>query len=281
MPPQSTSTPASDAAAPLTQAQILADAEITPDRPAKTTITEARGFSLLEKTSFSDLLQEYCDTRPPTGDDSLVFTAELQNSFFEKVFQYWDSDDELVVMPTLLQKKIQQTSARVGYFTQTLPVTPSKRKRGQNFQTNPHRMANADAYMNVSFEANSQGKEFKYCWKDEGGLTVSAEFVRYKDGYTKATAIEAAIVNWDKCERARVDRYNSELIIALARMRTVRFARDGTANAPAIPQELRINGRTLKCQLISDDFEEHADIVQAVRSGLKARKIGRRHHVII
>ncbi|KAI1026281.1 hypothetical protein LB504_011298 [Fusarium proliferatum] len=205
----------------------------------------------------------------------------MRDLFFEKVFFAWNSDDNMIAMPVLNVKKLKETSVAAGYFIKNLPVTQSKQKQGQDFQTNPHRMANASAYLNVSFEANSQGKEFKYCWKDEGGLTVSAEFVRYKDGYTKATAIEAAIVNWDKCERARVDRYNSELIIALARMRTVRFARDGTANAPAIPQELRINGRTLKCQLISDDFEEHADIVEAVRSGLKARKIGRRHHVII
>lgn len=84
MSPQST--PAPDAAAHLTQAQTLDDADVTPNRRASTTITEAKGFSLLEKASFSDLLQEYCATRLATGNNSLVLTAKLQGSFFERVF---------------------------------------------------------------------------------------------------------------------------------------------------------------------------------------------------
>ncbi|RKK87723.1 hypothetical protein BFJ69_g475 [Fusarium oxysporum] len=142
-------------------------------------------------------------------------------------------------------------------------------------------MARTPAYMSVKFEANSQGKEFKTFWKDEGGLNVSSEFVKLKEGFTKAKAIEAAIVNWDKCERARVEKFNTELVIALARMRIVRFAREGTAQPPYIPQELRVNNRTIKCNLISDEFEEHYNIIKAVHEGLKGRKIGRPNHMII
>ncbi|PNP83181.1 hypothetical protein FNYG_03503 [Fusarium nygamai] len=122
-----------------------------------------------------------------------------------------------------------------------------------------------------------KGKGFKTCWRDEGGLTVSSEFVRFKDGVTKAKAIETAIVNLDKCERAPVDRYNSELIIALARMRIVRFAKEGTGN----PRHIPLNQRTLKCQLISDDFEEHYTITREIHDRLKARKIGRAYDVTI
>lgn len=200
---------------------------------------------------------------------------------FDKVFYLWNSDDDIVVMPTLHEKKIQETSVPVGYFVENLPITPSKRKRGQTFQTNPHRMAQAAAYMSAKFESNSEGKDFKLCWKDKGGLTVGAEFVRFKEGVTKAQAIESTIVNWDKCERARVEKYNTELIIALARMRIVRFAREGTALPPYIPQELRVNNRTIKCNLISDEFEEHYNIIKAVHGGLKGRKIGRPNHMII
>ncbi|KAF5662879.1 hypothetical protein FDENT_13261 [Fusarium denticulatum] len=119
MPPQSTPTPVPDAAAPLISAQILADTEVTSNRIANTTITEAKGYSLLEKISFRDLLQEYCATRPTTGDNSLTLTAELQNSFFEKVFLYWDSKETFVSLPRLLPKKLQQTPYEAGLFQPT------------------------------------------------------------------------------------------------------------------------------------------------------------------
>ncbi|SCN78103.1 uncharacterized protein FFM5_01782 [Fusarium fujikuroi] len=140
----------------------------------------------------------------------------MRNLFFEKVFFACNSNNNMIAMPILNVKKLKETSVAASYFIKNLPVTPSKQKQGQDFQTNPHRMANASAYLNISFKANSQGKDFKTCWKDEGGLTVSAECVRFKDRYTMAKAIEAAIVNWDMCERTRVDEYNSELIISLA-----------------------------------------------------------------
>ncbi|CVK89640.1 uncharacterized protein FMAN_04191 [Fusarium mangiferae] len=178
----------------------------------------------------------------------------MRDLFFEKVFFAWNSDDNMIAMPVLNVKKLKETSVAAGYFIKNLPVTPSKQKQGQDFQTNPHRMANASAYLN----------------KDESGLTVSAEFVRFKDGYTMAKAIDAAIVNWDMRERTRVDEYNSELIISLARMHTVRFAKDGTDHPPHIPHELQVNNRTLKCQLISDDFEEHYNMVKAVENGLSS-----------
>lgn len=254
---------------------VLMDGDVTVSRDNTTTIFEAKELSLIGRDSFSDLLREWCDARRATRTNTQTFTADDQKSFFEKVFYLWISDDDMVAMPTLQEKKIQETSVPVGYFIENLPVTPSKRKRGQTFQTNPRRMARAPAYMSVKFEANSQGKEFKTCWKDEGGLTVSSEFVKLKEGFTKAKAIEAAIVNWDKCERARVEKFNTELIIALARMRIVRFAREETANPLYVPQDLRVNNRTIKCDLISDEFEAFKDMVNAVSERLKKKKIGR------
>ncbi|KAF4426085.1 hypothetical protein FACUT_9937 [Fusarium acutatum] len=136
MPAQSTPVPAS--AAHLTQAQVLDDANVTPNRSANTTITEAKGFSLLEKASFGDLLQEYCATRPATGNNSLVLAAKLQESFFDRVFHLWDSNETFVPLPQLLPKKLHQTSYEAGLFKSNLPVTPSKRKRGATTQGNDH-----------------------------------------------------------------------------------------------------------------------------------------------
>ncbi|KAF5701225.1 hypothetical protein FMUND_13971 [Fusarium mundagurra] len=98
-------------------------------------------------------------------------------------------------MPVLNDKKLKETSVAAGYFITNLPVTPSKRKRGRTFQTSPQRMARCPAYMSFKFEPNSEGKDFKICWKDKGILTVSSEFVRFKEGITKAKAIKASIIN--------------------------------------------------------------------------------------
>ncbi|KAF5558836.1 hypothetical protein FNAPI_4926 [Fusarium napiforme] len=128
--------------------------------------------------------------------------------------------------------------------------------------------------MSVKFEPNSEGKDFKISWKDEGGLTVSLEFVRFDPEMSKVEAVEWAIINWDKHERARVHKYNTELIIALACMRTVRFVCDGTANPLYIPQDLRVNDRTIKCNLISDEFDAFKDMIVAVSERLNKKKIG-------
>ncbi|KAF5575772.1 hypothetical protein FPANT_11201 [Fusarium pseudoanthophilum] len=146
------------------------------NRAANATIFGAGEFSEQEKYSFHDLLHEWCNARPLSGTNAQAITDVMQESFFEKVSFAWDSDDSMIMMPVLSAKKLRETSVAAGYFITNLPVTPSK------------------LYVSVKFEPNSQRKDFETCWKDEGGLTVSSELVRFKDGVTKAKAI----VNLDK-----------------------------------------------------------------------------------
>ncbi|CVK93246.1 hypothetical protein FPRO06_02921 [Fusarium proliferatum] len=259
----------------ISETLIIISEERAANRAANATIFGAGELSEQERYSFHDLLHEWCNARPLSGINAQAITDPMRESFFEKVFFAWDSDDSMIMMPVLSAKKLQETSVATGYFTENLPVTPAKRKRGQNFQTNPQRMANCPAYMSVKFEPNSEGKDFKISWKDEGGSTVSSEFVRFNTGMSKDEAVELAITNWDKHERTRVHKYNTELIIALARMRIVRFARDGTANPLYIPQDLRVNNRTIKCNLISDEFDAFKDMIVAVSERLNKKKIGR------
>ncbi|KAF4332686.1 hypothetical protein FBEOM_13524 [Fusarium beomiforme] len=239
-----------------------------------------------------------------------------------------------------LMEKLEGTWVPAGYFVDSLPITPSKRKAGESIQSNRWRMANAPAYMSVKFESNSEGKDFKLCWRDRTGNHVKSDFVKFapgitraqaiekaivnydkhnrraneptylsvefdhesdskdfnlvwkdgasnkaparyaklNEGMTKAQAIESAILNWDKNERLIVDKYNTKLIIALARMRIVRFAKEGTNNFPYIPQDLRVNDCTLQCQLASDEFEEYYGDIKKVHENLKRRKVGAPSH---
>ncbi|KAF5988097.1 hypothetical protein FCOIX_681 [Fusarium coicis] len=115
--------------------------------------------------------------------------SEQEKHSFHDLLQecLWDSDDHIITMPVLNVKKLKATSVGAGYFITNLPVTPSKSE----------------------FEPNSQGKDFETCWKDECGLTVSSEFVRFKYGVTKAKAI----VNLNKAYRLESDEEEEEITI--------------------------------------------------------------------
>ncbi|KAG9506018.1 hypothetical protein J7337_002992 [Fusarium musae] len=153
------------------------------NRAASSIIAGPEDLSEQENHSFHDLLQEWCNARPFSGTTAQVISDKIQESIFEKVSSLWDSDAHMITIPVLNVKKLKATSVAAGYFITNLPVTPLK----SEVKT---------LYMSVKFEPNSQGKDFETCWKDECGLTVSSEFVRFKYGVTKAKAI----VNLDKCE---------------------------------------------------------------------------------
>ncbi|KAF9771451.1 hypothetical protein IL306_010917 [Fusarium sp. DS 682] len=121
--------------------QRAADTEVTASRVAGEIILSASSLTLLEKLSFNDLLQEWCIARPSSVGKSQVISAALQQSFFERVFNLWDSDDEHVSFPVLVPKKLSQTSTPIGTFKDNLPVTPTKRKREQTAQGNDRRKA--------------------------------------------------------------------------------------------------------------------------------------------
>ncbi|EMT65133.1 hypothetical protein NOF04DRAFT_12400 [Fusarium oxysporum II5] len=230
--------------------------------------------------SFNELLQEWCNARPATVRHTQVISSALRKSFFERVFQLWDSNETFVSLPELLPKKLRQTSYEAGLFKANLPVTPSKRKRGTTKQDNDHRMASAPAFLSVEFSSEAEGREFRLVWKDGGSTKVPVEYVKLIDGMTKAKAIEGAIMNWDRNERARVEEYNTKLIIALARMRIIRFAKAGTHAFPYIPQDLRVNNRTIQCKLITDEFDEFFQMMKAVHEGLSRSKLGAPNHMM-
>ncbi|EXA50620.1 hypothetical protein FOVG_03239 [Fusarium oxysporum f. sp. pisi HDV247] len=264
----------------FTAVHMAADTELVASRAAgQSTVSEA-GFTLLEKISFNDLLQEWCNTRPATARHNQVISSALRKSFFERFFQLWDSNDTFVSLPQLPPKKLRQTSYEAGLFKANLPVTPSKRKREITKQDYDHRMAGKPAFLSVEFSSEAEGGEFCLVWKDGGSTKVPVEYVKYKEGMAKAMAIGGAITNWDRNERAGAENFNTKLIIALARMRIVRFAKAGTQDFPYIPQELRVNNRTIQCKLISDEFEEFFNVMKAVHEGLSRSKVGAPNHMM-
>ncbi|WKT43257.1 hypothetical protein QSH57_008093 [Fusarium oxysporum f. sp. vasinfectum] len=239
----------------FTAVHMAADTELVASRAAgQSTVSEA-GFTLLEKISFNDLLQEWCNTRPATARHNQVISSALRKSFFERFFQLWDSNDTFVSLPQLPPKSYAKPPTKLDFLRPTYP--------------SPHPSA-----------SRQRGGEFCLVWKDGGSTKVPVEYVKYKEGMAKAMAIEGAITNWDRNERARAENFNTKLIIALARMRIVRFAKAGTQDFPYIPQELRVNNRTIQCKLISDEFEEFFNVMKAVHEGLSRSKVGAPNHMM-
>ncbi|EWY99282.1 hypothetical protein FOYG_03372 [Fusarium oxysporum NRRL 32931] len=112
----------------LTTEQMAVDTELVATRVVDEPILSEAGFTLLEKMSFNDLLQEWCNTRPATARHN-----------------------------QLLPNKLEQTSVPVGKLTDNLPITPLKRKRGQTMQDDDHWVANAPAFLSVEFKSEPEG----------------------------------------------------------------------------------------------------------------------------
>ncbi|KIL91087.1 hypothetical protein FAVG1_05784 [Fusarium avenaceum] len=209
-------------------------------------------------------------TRPSTPGHAQAVSAYLRHAFYELVFENWDSENDFIAFLVRAEKRLAQIAVAVGVFTEDLPVTPRKRKLGQEQQLSKGRRAGAPAYLSVHL--NAKGFNFESPWRDQHGSTVNSKFVRLAEGSTMEKAIQKAIkkaiLNWDAWECELVQQNNTEMVIALARRRIREFSRAGTAAPPYVPSELEINGRLIKCDLISDGMHEMSQsflrIVQAV-----------------
>ncbi|KAI6766360.1 hypothetical protein HG530_007430 [Fusarium avenaceum] len=252
--------------APMTSEQIAADNFVCQSRNILDSIENESDLTINEKSKLFDLMQHWCMTRPSTPGHAQAVSASLRHAFYELVFENWDSENNFILFPVRAEKKLAQIAVPVGVFTGDLPVTPRKRKLGQEQRLNKGRRAGAPAYL--SFHLNAQGINFETLWRDQHGSTVNSKFVRLAEGLTMEKAIEKAILNWDAWEHKLVQQYNAEMVIAMARSRIREFSRAGTAAPPYVPSELEINGRLIKCDLISDGMHEMSQsflrIVQAV-----------------
>ncbi|KAM0204410.1 hypothetical protein ACHAPI_000165 [Fusarium lateritium] len=240
--------------APMTSEQIASDSFVCQSRNILDSIVNESDLTINEKAKLFDLLQHWCMTRPSTPGHAQAVSASLRHAFYELVFENWDSDNDFISFPVRTEKKLPQIAVPVGVFTEDLPVTPKKRKLGQEQQLNKGRRAGAPACLSVHL--NAQGFNFETLWRDQHGSTVNSKFVRLAEGLTMEKAIEKAILNWDAWERKLVQQFNTELVVALARRGILEFSRAGTEAPPYVSADLEINGRLIQCDLVSDGLDE-------------------------
>ncbi|KAF5591556.1 hypothetical protein FPANT_5644 [Fusarium pseudoanthophilum] len=139
----------------MTTQAMLDDAEVVASRVQGNTVPEGSGLTVIEKISFQDLLQEWCDARPATIGHTQVLTEELRKGSFTKVFTNWDSDESFVPLPSTAPRTLQKSSFHAGYLKDNL-----------------------DAHHPIKTQASSEseGKEFRLVWRDERGTRIPMGF---------------------------------------------------------------------------------------------------------
>ncbi|EKJ74948.1 hypothetical protein FPSE_04840 [Fusarium pseudograminearum CS3096] len=130
---------------PLTSKDIIDDSHCLGSRDQGATIHNHHELTQLEKAALHDLLKGWCNTRPNQS-----VTPILQQMFYARIFESWNSDNGSVSIPARPGKKqLAQVAVAVGTFKMDLPVTPMKRKSGENLQNKPERRAGAKAWLSV------------------------------------------------------------------------------------------------------------------------------------
>ncbi|KAF5713200.1 hypothetical protein FMUND_8050 [Fusarium mundagurra] len=157
--------------APISFGRLLDDNEVVETRSNGSGISSAADLTVHEKISFHDLLTEWCNARPATARHNQVISSELRKSFFDRVFQLWDSRETQVSLPQLAPRTLKETSFEAGYLQDNLPITPRKRKLGDTAQRNEHRLANKPAYLSVEFSSESEGRD-PPVWRDKGSTRL-------------------------------------------------------------------------------------------------------------
>ncbi|KAI8714395.1 hypothetical protein NCS52_01159200 [Fusarium sp. LHS14.1] len=232
----------------------------------------AADLSEREKESLYDLLERWATMRPSNGTTTQTITETFKSQFFEEVFNRWTSVHDFVPLPILPERKKEQVSVPVGKLKDNLPVTPMKRKRGQADQMDLARVRGATALLSIHLSIGAY--DLGFLWRDGNFATMNQKFVQLDEGLTMKLAIRRAILNYDQCETSRIEQYNKALVIALARLRILAFAKTGTQAVPSVDDAHRVNGRIEMVELASDLLLQFSADIGVIARDCMSLRIG-------
>lgn len=95
-------------------------------------------------------------------------------------------------------------------------------------------------------------------------------YVKYKEGITKAKALEFETLSPDGTETRGSERRNTtrKSSLHLPGCESLDLLRQGPKTPiPYIPQTLQVNDRMMPCKLISDEFAEYFEVIKEVYKG--------------
>ncbi|KAG8356883.1 hypothetical protein FVEN_g5500 [Fusarium venenatum] len=168
----------------------------------------------------------------------------------------------------------------VGELKYDRPLDARQRYAEVTRQNKPKKRIYANAWLEVQLQDLPHPCGLKRIWRDGLGHLISGEHVRYKDGITDVEAITRACINWDQAERNRCRNYNSQLIVTLARLQIIEFAKAGTSENPKVPADLKVNRRLMLCRLISDDIHKLVTSWNNLAESLEKLDLGRPYQIM-
>ncbi|KAL2676851.1 hypothetical protein Neosp_010617 [[Neocosmospora] mangrovei] len=136
----------------------------------------------------------------------------------------------------------------------------------------PARARGATALLSIHLNIGTY--DVGFLWRDGNFATINQKFVQLDEGLTMKSAIRRAILNYDQCETARIEQYNKTLIIAVARLQILAFAKTGTQAVPSVDDAHRVNGRIKIVELASDLLLQFSADIGAIARDCVSLRIG-------
>ncbi|KAL2692098.1 hypothetical protein Neosp_002503 [[Neocosmospora] mangrovei] len=200
---------------------IFADPNTTEKRAPGALISKPSDLSAAEKGMAINLLDAWCRNHRG-GSEPLLVT---------------DSGKIIGRDPQLLEQTDDDIFIEVGTVDTGLSGT-RKRKRGQDdvSQTSLSGLQGATAYLGLELGYRPLTWIGKYKSKEAGQEEgpIDPSLINYSLYEDEASAFRACIANYDNSEIRRVEAYNREYLLTLARRRAAHFSETGPQCVPII-----------------------------------------------
>lgn len=182
-------------------------------------------------------------------------TREARKGLWDAVFANgWNTNCPNIHPGPIRGRRAVESMIQIGTWSANLPVTPSKRKAGEN-SPGPHRLAGAPAYLKPNLQWSNFGINWITC--DAKSSAAKDEYVRLFPGWTMAQAHSECITHFDAHESERVGTYNNRLAVCWARSRllvSLRVSAESSTQGTEVPRgerpvgtlnEIPVNAREL------------------------------------
>ncbi|RTE76848.1 hypothetical protein BHE90_008680 [Fusarium euwallaceae] len=191
----------------ITALDMMSDTDTTKERAPRSIISKPADLSAEEKYLGTDILQAWCK-------DHRGFSEPLVMT---------DSGRTVAREPTLPKQTDDDIFIEVGTYSKVLSgeETVAEQSAGR-------------AYLGLTI--NPSDRSITWSFKGEKG-PIDPSLVHYDLYEDKASAYRACIANYDNSEIRRVETYNREYLLTLARRRVAHFSTTGTQPIPHIRPE--------------------------------------------
>ncbi|KAM0426244.1 hypothetical protein ACHAPT_008596 [Fusarium lateritium] len=242
------------------------DKEFAASRAPAIDALTARNLTEAEALLFADLASDWSRIgKTEDSNQEQPSMSECLSTFLEASFDEWNSTlGEPSVLDKPPARPMQHTGVVIGKWEEDLPLSRAasiKKKRTNNAEESPAkrdsvpatRKRNAEAWMTISIDDRNG---YKIDVRDRSSRMAPPEMVRYNPGMTYTRGVSRCISVYDQAERDRVNSFNRQLLLGLARRRIIKFVQFGSAGpagfGPEIAPEDKVQRRFVVLRLARD-----------------------------